>query len=296
MIPVIYDHALIPRYEHISAQKTELFFRGLPQPLWQVPPKVATYEELTWAHDKNFISGVLSGDETNGFGTYDPRVTDHCAWTVGAMRTAVSEALANRQAACAPVAGFHHAGWDFNGGYCTFNGLMVAAEWAWRCQQIRNILIIDLDAHYGNGTASILKHVNRGDRQLYHWTHGYDEIFSKGAWSQTSTVLRRLPLSLQTLGIQLVLYQAAADSHKDDPLGAGYMTTEQLGERDRLVFAACKAAQVPVAWCLAGGYQAMQTVLEVHWQTWRICQEVYAKRGVTQAAAQAPGDQLQSGP
>ena len=48
-------------------------------------------------------------------------------FTSGAMLAAARDALANGWGAVAPCSGFHHAGYDFAGGFCTFNGLMVTA-------------------------------------------------------------------------------------------------------------------------------------------------------------------------
>jgi len=66
----------------------------------------------------------------------------------------------------------------------------------------------------------------------------------------------------------VVLYQAGADPHVDDPLG-GWLTTEQLRRRDARVFQTFARLGVPVAWNLAGGYQrepdgSIPKVLEIH--------------------------------
>jgi hypothetical protein len=53
----------------------------------------------------------------------------------------------------------------------------------------------------------------------------------------------------------VLLYQAGADPHIDDPLG-GWLTDAQLAQRDRLVFETCRELGLPVAWNLAGGYQS----------------------------------------
>lgn len=52
--------------------------------------------------------------------------------------------------------------------------------------------------------------------------------------------------------LDVVLYQAGADPHVDDPQG-GYLTTEQLAERDFMVFCECRQRGLPIAWNLAGG-------------------------------------------
>jgi acetoin utilization deacetylase AcuC-like enzyme len=53
------------------------------------------------------------------------------------------------------VSGFHHAHADHGEGFCTFNGLVIAAE-AMRAQgEIRSVAVLDMDLHYGNGTAAL---------------------------------------------------------------------------------------------------------------------------------------------
>jgi acetoin utilization deacetylase AcuC-like enzyme len=71
----------------------------------------------------------------------------------------------------------------------------------------------------------------------------------------------------------VVLYQAGADPHVDDPLG-GWLTTDELRRRDALVFDTLVARGVPVAWNLAGGYQrrpdgSIPDVLAIHSNTAR---------------------------
>ena len=62
----------------------------------------------------------------------------------------------------------------------------------------------------------------------------------------------------------VLLYQAGADPHIEDPLG-GWLTTAQLRERDRLVFESSERYGVPIAWNLAGGYQEpLSKVLKIH--------------------------------
>ena len=76
-------------------------------------------------------------------------------------------------------------------------------------------------------------------------------------------------------GCDVLIYQAGADPHIDDPLG-GWLTTEQLLERDTIVFKTARLMGLPVAWNLAGGYQrdkdgGISKVLEIHNNTMRAC-------------------------
>ena len=75
----------------------------------------------------------------------------------------------------------------------------------------------------------------------------------------------------------IVLYQAGADPHINDPLGSLGMTTEQMFDRDRIVFQRCKERRVPVLFVLAGGYQEpIETkLLPLHVNTFRAAQAVW---------------------
>jgi acetoin utilization deacetylase AcuC-like enzyme len=72
----------------------------------------------------------------------------------------------------------------------------------------------------------------------------------------------------------------------DDPLG-GYLTTEQLLERDRLVFRGAALHGIPVVWNLAGGYQdPVEKVVAIHANTMQACVEADVDRS-DDAAVQA---------
>jgi acetoin utilization deacetylase AcuC-like enzyme len=81
----------------------------------------------------------------------------------------------------------------------------------------------------------------------------------------------------------LLLYQAGADPHIDDPLG-GWMSTAQLAQRDRIVFETAAEMGFPVAWNLAGGYQrdasgGIEPVLQIHRNTMQACVAVHGAAG-----------------
>ena len=72
----------------------------------------------------------------------------------------------------------------------------------------------------------------------------------------------------------IVLYQAGADSHVDDPFGAGYFDDAQWVARDKKIFRACRALDIPVAWNLAGGYNGEKTIA-LHASTYKSSCEVF---------------------
>lgn len=232
-------------------------------------PVPVTREQLCLAHEAAFVDGVLSLRRPNGFATRSAEVAASLPYTSGALLTAARWALEVRGAVAAPVSGFHHAGWDHAADFCTFNGLMVAAL-ALRAERPGlRVGILDYDYHYGNGTDDILDrlgregivHITAGER----WHHDADP----------RAFLENIPHDLAAMAdCDLVLYQAGADPHIDDPLG-GFLTTPQLALRDWRVFAGLRERGIPVAWDLAGGYQDPLTkVVGIHVNTMRAVVEV----------------------
>ena len=97
----------------------------------------------------------------------------------------------------------------------------------------------------------------------------------------TKRWLDELPNILKAFnGCDIVLFQAGADPHVNDPchamIGAtGALTNEQFALRDTLVFQYMRKMGIPVAWNLAGGYQVpLQKVLDIHTQTLKICLDI----------------------
>ncbi len=233
-------------------------------------PEPATVEQLCLAHDRAYVRGVLDGVIENGFGNRLAVVAATLPYTNGAMLAAARAALLDG-VAVAPVSGFHHACYECGGGYCTFNGLIVAARVLREAGAVRRVGILDFDEHYGNGTVDIIKRLKLDF--IEHYSAG-------GEWlddpDKAPEFLAQIPHIMQRfVGCDVLLYQAGADPHIDDPLG-GWLTTEQLRERDRLVFTHSKAMRLPVAWNLAGGYQTpLRKVLDIHDNTMRECLAVY---------------------
>jgi acetoin utilization deacetylase AcuC-like enzyme len=209
------------------------------------------------AHSPDYVDGVLTGTEDNGFGNRDPKMASFLLWTTGALMTAAMNVVAGKKhaVACAPVSGFHRAHYASASGFCTFNGLVVTAMQLKRLGLARSIGILDFDYHYGDGTASIIERL--GLTYINHYTAGHEYNRPAQAREFVNGV-ERLVKSVVTQEedgsnrIDILLYQAGADAHIDDALG-GFLTTEEMRDRDRKVFRTCRMYGIPVVWVLAGG-------------------------------------------
>lgn len=122
------------------------------------------------------------------------------------------EGFALARNAVAPTSGFHHAGHSEVAGFCTFNGLMVSALTIKAAGLVERVGILDFDQHYGDGTDNIIDTL--GIDFVTHYTAGAHYHCE----SQASEFLRQVPELVASMSdCNVVLYQAGADPHIDDP-------------------------------------------------------------------------------
>ena len=233
-------------------------------PIRIVEPVSVSREQIARAHERSYVDGVLDCLLPNGFRGCQKDVAVSLPWTSGSFLSAARCALDNGLVACSPTSGFHHAGPASGYGYCTFNGLMVTALALKAEGKVRHVGILDCDEHYGDGTAEII------DQLGIDWIRHVSEEYAGAA--SAKRFIETLPTVVRGFaGYDLLIYQAGADQHIDDPLG-GFLTTAELAERDRIVFTVAKEIGIPVVWNLAGGYQQpLARVLEIHRNTMAAC-------------------------
>lgn len=232
-----------------------------------------TPEDICIAHETSFVDDILKLRTPNGFGNKLASVAASLPYTTGSFFRAAEYALLNKTAAMSPTSGFHHSGYDSCHGFCTFNGLMIAAMLLWQNHGVNKIGIIDFDAHYGDGTQNIIDSIEGTKDVIEHLTFG--EFARIGM--NFDRWLDRLEADLieKFHGCDIWFYQAGADPHIEDPLG-GYLTTEQMKRRDDIVFKVARKLNKPIVWNLAGGYQhPLQSVLDIHNNTLQACLEHY---------------------
>jgi len=280
-IPVFYDPAqsVTERLPSPSAAKPRYVVESwqaqrLPIELFTFDP--VSEDMLSRVHSPRYVRDVLSLRASNGFGTVSEAVAESLRWTSGSFVAAAMHAWRSGRVACSPTSGFHHAKYASGGGFCTFNGLMLAAE-RLLSEGAKSVGVLDCDEHYGNGTDDILQRVAVLKGRVRHFTRG-----RPGYGGEPDEFLASLEPLLQTWrdgGVEVVLYQAGADPHVDDPLG-GFLRTDELQERDRIVFSTCHRLGLAIAWNLAGGYQErpgsrwpdrIRPVLDLHDATMREC-------------------------
>jgi acetoin utilization deacetylase AcuC-like enzyme len=159
--------------------------------------------------------------------------------------------------------GLHHAGYGSGAGFCTFNGLVIAAKAA-LAAGAKSVLILDLDAHCGGGTASLIADEPR-IRQLdvsVSRHDGYQDceqsrlVIADTSSEYLPTIRRELDeVNRRSDSFDLCLYNAGMDPVEYCSMGGlRGITHDVLAERERLVFEWCGKKHLPIAFVLAGGY------------------------------------------
>lgn len=265
-----------------------------------VEPAPVTEEDLRRVHSAEYIAAIRTGEpralaESQKF-PWSPELYPSVCLTGGGCLAAGRQALQDGVSA-ALVSGFHHACADHGEGFCTFNGLIVALDALLAAGEIRTAAVLDMDLHYGNGTAQLAvsrphvfalslygndyaDNVSVRDVTARHHEDGENHrSFPLPAGCDRPTMLRILDEALPLIAERkpdLLLYQAGADPYFEDPYSPLALNHDDLLARDWQVFEFAKAHDIPVAWVLAGGYTSdVSKVVQVHLNTFQAWREVY---------------------
>jgi acetoin utilization deacetylase AcuC-like enzyme len=255
---------------------------GLPGVLLTEPP-AATDGQLALAHTPRYVqslcTGRLSASELRKIGfPWSLEMVERARRSVGATISACRAAL--RDGAAANLAGgTHHAYADHGEGFCCFNDLAVASQLMQAERLANRVLIIDLDVHQGNGTASILGRDRSVMTVSIHGEHNYpfeketshiDVALADGTGDEVylavlSDTLDRID---QLFTPDLVLYLAGADVFEGDRLGRLNLTIAGIQARDAMVFAWAQARKLPIAVVMGGGYcPDIDLIAQIHFNT-----------------------------
>lgn len=200
-------------------------------------------------------------------------------------RTALEEGIAG-----ALASGFHHSHADHGEGFCTFNGLVVAADALRTEGRVERVAVLDMDLHYGNGTASLAAERpylfnaliygndycrNQAFRDVSERQHvdGANHVsWALPNGSGRGEMMVALEAAFEAILAwgrpDLLLYQAGADPFCEDPYSPLALDHDDLYARDHRVFQLARLHGLPIAWVLAGGYTPdTSQVVRVHTNT-----------------------------
>ena len=276
--------------EKYAALRREILARGVaPDDLHL--PEAASIEELSRAHDPDYVARVLGGrltaEEIRRIGfPWTPEMVERSRRSAGATLAACRTALAE---GCGInlAGGTHHAHASFGSGFCVFNDAAVAAKAMHAERRAARILVVDCDVHQGDGTAAILA----GDSSAFTLSlHGAKNFPFHKATSDLDVELpdgtgdadylaaldEALEQALARSRPELVIYLAGADPYHDDRLGRLSLSFDGLAARDRRVLGLCHASNIPIAIAMAGGYaRNIEDTVAIHAQTVTIARQFF---------------------
>jgi acetoin utilization deacetylase AcuC-like enzyme len=247
-------------------------------------PEPLDDDAISIVHAPAYVRTVRTGEpsdlaRSSGL-SWDPNLFPAvCASNGGAVAAAL-HVLDQGGVAGSLSSGLHHARTEYGAGFCTFNGLALAADATQRAGAWR-ILVLDLDAHCGGGTHEILAG-DEGIVQLDVAVSGFDDYLPAPPWTldivsgasaYLDTIRRRLDaLGSDGGGVDLVLYNAGMDPYEGCFVGGlRGIDHEVLAARERLVFGWARSHALPVAFVLAGGYPSGEdgerVVVDLHRET-----------------------------
>jgi len=183
--------------------------------------------------------------------------------------------------------GTHHAYADHGEGFCVFNDFAIASKYLLANGHCKKILIVDLDVHQGNGTASIF----RDDDSVFTFSmHGEKNYPSKKEKSDLDIGLPdkcddkrflnelydALPAVIEKSQPDLLFYLSGVDILEGDKLGRLSVSKKGCKLRDEYVFKTAKANNIPVAVSMGGGYsERISDIIDAHANTFRSAIDVY---------------------
>jgi acetoin utilization deacetylase AcuC-like enzyme len=242
----------------------------------------ASEEELGLVHDSAHVRRIREISMSGG-GAIDPdTAVGESSYRAAALAAGgaceMARALMEGEAAlafCAVRPSGHHAEADRAMGFCLFNNIAVAAEFALRELGVRRVFILDWDVHHGNGTAETfrlrddvlfasihqagiypgtgaLSDVGSGPGEGYTMNLPVPAGSEEGLW--LSLIEHVVAPAARAFEPELTLISAGFDAHRDDPLAGCRLQTGSFAEMGRQVRDLARALGAPVGAVLEGGY------------------------------------------
>ena len=183
--------------------------------------------------------------------------------------------------------GTHHAYRDHGEGFCLLNDQAITATHLLNEKGVKQIMIVDLDVHQGNGTAKIFENESRVFTLS---VHGADNYPLKKEESDLDIPLKTgirdkeyldilkttLPKLIDKVNPDFIFFQAGVDVLESDRLGKLSLSKDGCKKRDHFVMDQCRKRDIPLAISIGGGYShRLADTVEAHANTFRMARELF---------------------
>ncbi|WP_411691224.1 arginase family protein [Acinetobacter gandensis] len=248
-------------------------------------PECIDAEILSQVHDPAYVDAFMTGQPTklatfSGFKPWNTQLRD-AVLRINAGQLMAAEMALQKGIAANVAQGFHHAVYEYGGSFCTFNGLALVAQQ----NPNKKIFVLDCDQHGGNGTAEFTRRLeNLFNFSIYGLHFGcptYERSLTRhvhkdrGNFAQYTLAIHEGIQQAKAWGADLIIYQAGMDCHQADPFGSSWFSTTLIQKREEMVFNLAKRADIPLMFVLAGGYQNMDDLVNLHLETFKAALHIY---------------------
>ncbi len=276
-VPLPDGHRFPMQKFRLLKERLEQLELAAPGQIHQPLPVPRRWLELVHgrSYHEAFARGLLSRQELRRIGLPVSWPLVRRSWLAVGGTLLTAQLALRHGLACHLAGGTHHAFPLHGSGFCIFNDLAVAARVLLAEGQVRQVLVVDLDVHQGDGTAAIFAadprvftfsmhgasnfplHKQVSDRDLALEDGVADDAYLRA-------LQHALPDLLEQVRPDLVLYNAGVDPHRDDRLGRLDLSDDGLHRRDWLVMDAALRRRIPVATVIGGGYDHLPALVERH--------------------------------
>ena len=231
--------------------------------------KSAPINDVQVVHNRNYVMSVKEGNLSR-----DQERRINLPWSEklakrsflaiqGTLQT--SQLALDYGIACHLAGGTHHAFKDCGSGFCVFNDLAYASITLLNQEKINKILILDLDVHQGDGTASICENIDNIFTCSIHCKNNFpfekknsnldvpidDEVDDVKYIKILTKTLDQIESNFTP---DIVFYDAGVDVHSNDDLGNLNLTDDGIKKRDEIVCEYFKEKKIPLCTVIGGGY------------------------------------------
>lgn len=243
-----------------------------------------THEEEYWQRLKSLALSPAEIRKT-GFPLSESLVTRESIIMNGTVQAAFF-ALENG-VAMNIAGGTHHAFANRGEGFCLLNDQAIAANELLHQGLAKRIMIVDLDVHQGNGTASLFEQKEQvftfsmhggNNYPLHKETSDCDVPLPDGI--EDTAYLKLLDhhfhSCLDAFEPNFLFYQCGVDVLRQDKLGRLGLTELGCKKRDAVVLKAAYQAKIPLVASMGGGYsERIADIVNAHANTFRLAQEIW---------------------
>ena len=231
--------------------------------------KSAPINDVQVVHNRNYVMSVKEGNLSR-----DQERRINLPWSEklakrsflaiqGTLQT--SQLALDYGIACHLAGGTHHAFKDCGSGFCVFNDLAYASIALLNQKKVKKILILDLDVHQGDGTASICENIDNIFTCSIHCKNNFpfdkknsnldvpidDEVNDVKYINILTKTLDQIESNFTP---DIVFYDAGVDVHSNDDLGNLNLTDDGIKKRDEIVCEYFKEKKIPLCTVIGGGY------------------------------------------